>query len=443
LHRNGYQSMGIRRRFGRFYLDAKPDLLGQLPLMYEFTYGGYYDENGRHIRYRVRHSTGFKIPGKKTNTKKGPKFVYWDDLQQYARGFMDAEEINGYVIALINRVSKYVRHQKESFEPIDLSEIKRLITVNHSVSHENIVSYCEAYLNRYDKPGQESTKRNLSTMVSSLKEYTENRPPLLANISKAFLEAFISWLINTKKNNNTTVEKKLSMLQQMLREAHKQGLLTDKSALEEVKISRGTTDIIFLKQEELQALEKYKPKSERLEKLKDAFLFGCYTGLRYSDLEQLNQAHYHKKTSKGEQYHVLSFVIKKTRRMHEIALPPKAVAIVKRYWDQQEEKRLLPMPSNQKFNDYLKELCEDADIDTEIEIAAQFGSEVRTEIKKKFEIISCHSSRHTYAILSLENGMRPEVLQRNLGHSKLSQTMEYVTILDNVRHFETLRAFSA
>lgn len=82
-------------------------------------------------------------------------------------------------------------------------------------------------------------------------------------------------------------------------------------------------------------------------------------------------------------------------------------------------------------------------IDTEIEISAQFGSEVRKEIKKKFEIISCHSARHTYAILSLENGMRPEVLQRNLGHSKLSQTMEYVTILDNVRHFETLKGFSA
>jgi len=97
---------------------------------------------------------------------------------------MDAEEINGYVIALINRVSKYVRHQKESFEPIDLSEIKRLITVNHSVSHENIVSYCEAYLNRYNKPGQESTKRNLSTMVSSLKEYTENRIYLMADQHK-------------------------------------------------------------------------------------------------------------------------------------------------------------------------------------------------------------------------------------------------------------------
>jgi integrase/recombinase XerD len=107
-----------------------------------------------------------------------------------------------------------------------------------------------------------------------------------------------------------------------------------------------------------------------------------YTGLRYSDLELLNQAHYNKKTLKGEGYHVLAFVIKKTRRTHEIALPPKAVEIVKKYWDQQAEKRLLPMASNQKFNDYLKELCEDADIDTEIEITSQFGSEVRTEIKR-------------------------------------------------------------
>ena len=46
---------------------------------------------------------------------------------------------------------------------------------------------------------------------------------------------------------------------------------------------------------------------------------------------------------------------------------------------------------------------------SEIEITSQFGSEVRTEIKKKYEIISCHSARHTYAILSLENGMRPEI----------------------------------
>ena len=442
MHRNQYQSMGIRRRFGRFYLDSKPDLLGQLPLVYEFTYGGHYNEKRVHIRHRIRHYTGFKIPGKKIKSKGIEKFAYWDDLQQYARGFIDADEINGYVIALLSRVSKYVRAKKEAFEPLDLTEIKRLITVNHSVSHENIISYCEAYVKRYDKPGQESTKRNISTMVSSLKEYCENRTPLLANVTKGFLEGYISFLINTKKNNNTTVEKKLGMLQQILREAHKQGLLPNKDALSEVRIARGSTDIIFLKQDELIQLESYKPKSERLEKVKDAFLFGCYTGLRYSDLEQLNQAHYHRKTAKGETYHVLSFVIKKTRRMHEIALPPKAVMIMKKYWDQQEEKRLLPMATNQKFNDYLKELCEAAEIDTEIEISAQYGSEVRTEIIKKFDVMSCHAARHTYAILSLENGMRPEVLQRNLGHSKLSQTMEYVTILDSVRHFETLKAFA-
>jgi integrase/recombinase XerD len=159
-------------------------------------------------------------------------------------------------------------------------------------------------------------------------------------------------------------------------------------------------------------------------------------------LQQIHQAHYLKKSDKGEQYHVLKFVIKKTRKFHEIALPPKAVIIIEKYWDQQKFKKLLPVPSNQKANDYLKELCEDAKIDTEIELTAQYGSEVKTEIKKKYEILSCHSARHTYAILSLENGMRPEVLQRNLGHSKLSQTMDYVKILDSVRHFETLKAFA-
>jgi len=433
--------MGVKRKHGRFYLDTKPDLQGQLPLMFEFTYRGVIDRD-KYKRNRLRHYTGLRIPGKQLSNKKILTYACWDTRQQTARGFKDADDVNAYITTLTDKVSKYVRNKKESFQPLDMFELKKLITVNHSVSNENIVAFCETYLKRYDKPGQESTKKNISTMISSLKNHTDSRPPLLANVNKEFMDGFITYLTNTKKNNNTTVEKKVSMLQQILRDAHKQGLLSGTTALEEIKVQRSSTDIIFLKQKELKTLEVYKPEIDRLKKLKDVFLFGCYTGLRYSDLDQIHQAHYHKKSDKGENYHVLHFVIKKTRKSHEIALPPKAVAIIEKYWDQQKFKRLLPVPSNQKFNDYLKELCEDAKLNTEIEITAQFGSEVRTEIKKKFEILSCHSARHTYAILSLENGMRPEVLQRNLGHSKLSQTMDYVKILDNVRHFETLKAFS-
>ena len=136
-------------------------------------------------------------------------------------------------------------------------------------------------------------------MVSSLKEFTDKRPPLLANINKDFMDGFVSYLTNVKKNNNTTVEKKISMLQQILREAQEHGLLTTATALDEMKIKRSATDIIFLKQRELATLEKYTPDTDRLVKLKDAFLFGCYTGLRYSDLQQIHQAHYHTKTDKG------------------------------------------------------------------------------------------------------------------------------------------------
>jgi integrase len=433
--------MGIKRKYGRFYLDCKPDNQGNLPLMFEFTYRGVTDHEGKYKRNRLRHYTGSRIPGKQLTNKKITTYAYWDIKQQIARGFKGADDVNAYITTIADKVSKYIRHKKENFLPLDMSELKRLITINHTVSNMDVVAFCENYLKRYDKPGQESTKRNISTMVSSLKDHTGTHKPLLVNINKEFMESFISYLTNDKKNNNTTVEKKVSMLQQILRDAHKQGLMGSTSALEEIKVQRSATDIIFLKQKELQELELYKPTDEKSEKVKDAFLFGCYTGLRYSDLQQIHQAHYHKKSDKKDQYQVLRFVIKKTRKSHEIALPPKAVAIIEKYWDKQKFKKLLPVPSNQKFNEYLKDLCEDAKINAEIELTAQFGSEVKTEIKKKFEIISCHSARHTYAIICLENGMRPEVLQRNLGHSKLSQTMDYVTILDNVRHSETLKAF--
>lgn len=434
--------MGVKRKYGRFYLDTKPDNTGHLPLMFEFTYRGLNDQDGKYKRNRLRHYTGSRIPGKQLTNKKITTYACWDAKQQMARGFKEADDVNAYITTLTDKVSKYIRNKKENFQPLDMSELKRLITVNHTTNNTDIVVYCENYLDRYDRPGQESTKRNINTMVSSLREFAGSNKPLLININKDFMESFISYLINTKKNNNTTVEKKVGMLQQILRIAYKQGLLASSGALEDIKVQRSSTDIIFLKQKELKALEQYNSPNDKLEKVKDCFLFGCYTGLRYSDLQQIHQAHYVKKQEKGEHFHVLRFTIKKTRKTHEIALPPKAVKIIEKYWDLQKLKKLLPVVSNQKFNEYLKELCEFAEINTEVEISAHHGSEVKTELKKKFEILSCHSARHTYAILSLENGMRPEVLQRNLGHSKLSQTMDYVKILDNVRHFETLKAFA-
>jgi hypothetical protein len=83
--------MGVKRKHGRFYLDTKPDVQGQLPLMFEFTYRGVTDGD-KYKRNRLRHYTGLRIPGKQLTSKKVLTYACWDARQQTARGFKGADD---------------------------------------------------------------------------------------------------------------------------------------------------------------------------------------------------------------------------------------------------------------------------------------------------------------------------------------------------------------
>ena len=165
-----------------------------------------------------------------------------------------------------------------------------------------------------------------------------------------------------------------------------------------IKISKRTKEVEFLTTEELQAI-KSRTFSGRLEKVRDLFLFQCFTGLAYIDMANL--------TKEDFQFNEDQIYIKKCRVKTNITyltvLIDEAAEIAKKYNFE------LPVLSNQKYNSYLKEIADLCGIT---------------------KSLHTHIGRHTFATYMLNKGVSIEVVAKMLGHSNIKQTQHYSKLVD-------------
>ena len=166
----------------------------------------------------------------------------------------------------------------------------------------------------------------------------------------------------------------------------------------------------YLTEGELQILASKKFMIPRVGQIRDIFLFCCYTGLAYVDVQKLTRS----EISTGIDGEKWIFTHRqKTETASRIPLLQPALEILDRYKDHPycvNKDRLLPVPCNQKMNAYLKEI---ADL---------------CQISKKF---TTHTARHTFATtVTLTNGVPIETVSKMLGHKNLKTTQHYAKILD-------------
>lgn len=166
----------------------------------------------------------------------------------------------------------------------------------------------------------------------------------------------------------------------------------------------------YLSKEELQKIAAKQFASERLGQVRDVFLFCCFTGLAYVDVFKLKTEH----ISKGNDGERWIFTNRqKTKTRSAIPLLPTAIKIINKYTDHPvcvNKGSLLPVPSNQKMNEYLKEIAELCKIDKKL---------------------TSHIARHTFATtVTLSNGVPIESVSKMLGHTNIRTTQHYAKVLD-------------
>lgn len=184
----------------------------------------------------------------------------------------------------------------------------------------------------------------------------------------------------------------------------------DKDPFMSFKITLKDTHRVYLLDEELQIIISKQINIGRLNTVRDIFLFSCYTGLSYSDVEKLTVSD----ISTGIDGEKWVFTTRtKTDTATRVPLLPPAQTIIEKYSNQptrMNSGKLLPMLTNQRMNSYLKEL---ADI---------------CGIKKE---LTFHCARHTFATtVTLTNGVPIETVSSMLGHRSLRTTQHYAKIID-------------
>ncbi|RXG30660.1 site-specific integrase [Leeuwenhoekiella marinoflava] len=166
-------------------------------------------------------------------------------------------------------------------------------------------------------------------------------------------------------------------------------------------------DAVFLTQDELQRIENKVFSSERLNRVKDIFLFSCYTSYAPVDVKNLTRKNLIK-DNEGTLW--IKTNRAKTSIKSNVPVLPPVQRIIEKYQNLEDDK-LLPAISNQKINEYLKEIA------------------VLCSIEKK---LTHYVARHTFATtVTLGNGISIENVSSMMGHSKITMTQHYAKVLDS------------
>lgn len=351
---------------------------------------------------RIYFSTGKHVPA-----------TDWNKEKQAVKGKSEeAQLINGYLIQLRNKI-----YQKE----IELLQKGYLITAE--LLKEAITDKVEALnektlldvLNEHNTERKAMVGKTVAPATYWVFEYTgrlfkefiqkkyERKDLYLREINLGFIQGFHAYLLGEKKMGQNSCTKHLKFLKKLLNLAVASSYISY-NPVNAYKVEREPVEVDFLDEEELRKIINFDTPLPRLERAKDMFLFGCFTGLSYIDIKTLTPEHF-EKDSAGRIWIKKRRV--KTGVLSRIPLLPIAKLILDKY---KGGEKLLPIQDPADINKYLKDIA------------------ILCGINKR---ICFHTSRHTFAsTVTLANNISLEVVSKMLGHTNTRMTAHYAKLID-------------
>lgn len=231
----------------------------------------------------------------------------------------------------------------------------------------------------------------------------------IRNIDFEFITEFEFWFKSVRKCGHNTTIKYLENFRKVINRCIRNGWLP-KDPFVGFKMTKREVEKQYLSEDELQRIRDKRFPTERLSQVRDIFLFCCFTGLAYADVKKLHRSEICIGID-GEKWIFTNR--RKTDTVSRIPLLPFALETIDHYAENPVcagKGRVLPVPSNQKMNAYLKEIADVCGI---------------------IKPLTSHIARHTFATtITLSNGVPIESVSKMLGHTNLRTTQHYAKILD-------------
>ena len=383
---------------------------------------------------RIEFTTGYRIDAAKWDT----------DKQRVRNGCTNklkqsASEINASLLGYYTEVQEiFKKFEVEEIMPTP-EQIKEAFNALHKPIEEEVKprnSTPNAFYKVFDEFVRDCGRQNDWTdstyeKFAAVKNHLMNfRDGLTFDFfDEKGLNDYVTYLRDVKEMRNSTIGKQLSFLKWFLRWAFKKGLHQN-NAYDSYKPKLKSTQkkIIFLTWEELNKLREFEipAAKQALDRVRDVFLFQCFTGLRYSDVFNLRRS-----DIKGDHIEVTTV---KTSDSLIIELNKHSKAILDKYKDVAfEDNKVLPVITNQKMNDYLKELAELAGIDEPIRQTYYRGNERIDEVTPKYALLGTHAGRRTFICNALALGIPSQVVMKWTGHSDYKAMKPYIDIADDIK----------
>ena len=361
------------------------------------------------------------VDGKRAeiSIKRCTKTRDWDSRRKRARGnTADSKRLNAYLDQVYSQLLDCHRQIMGERGLVSAASIKsRYLGLDENLkSLKELLAYNRSHMSTTLKRG---TIKNYSSTERYLLEFLSRGKKMdnieLKRIDYRFVVDFEGFLRRHRHRNgrpnlsNNGVMKHLERLKKMINLAIRLDWM-QKNPFDRFRMQFERFERAHLDARELDAIERIKYRDGRMERVRDCFLFSCHTGLSYIDVRELTRDHIRRGVD-GRDW----IFTKREKTGETVRRPilPKARSILDRYVAEAlsvGKETIMPLPSNQKTNAYLKQLAHDCCI------------------KKN---VTFHVARHTFATtVMLSNGVPIETVSKLLGHTKLSTTQIYARVVE-------------
>jgi len=328
----------------------------------------------------------------------------------------DTKEFNAYLATVQSKVYQVYRSLLETGAELNAENVRNMLT-GVSGRPKMILEIFKDHNHKLNqligKGFAKSTLTKYKTCYDHTSEFIQckyGKSDLdIQKLNYEFISEFDFWLKSQKSCGHNTVMKYLTNFKKIVMICVKNGWL-NQDPFANYKMSRQVVNRSALTEAELGRIAGKDFENERLNQVRDIFLFSCFTGLAYIDVYNLSRQQIIEGIN-GELWIVVNR--QKTNSESRVPLLPTALQILERYADHPQcviVGRLLPVLSNQKLNAYLKEIADVCRIDKRL---------------------TFHLARHTFATtVTLTNGVPIESVSKMLGHSSIKTTQIYAKIVD-------------
>ncbi|WP_417858656.1 site-specific integrase [Xanthomarina gelatinilytica] len=328
----------------------------------------------------------------------------------------EVRELNKYMASIRTKINKIQEQLSEKETLVTAQKIKNTY-LGKTSKHKMLLEIFQEHNNKVEKLiGKDfaaGTAERYRTARKHVKEYIKKEYQVMdipvSDVDHKFITGFEYYLKTTRNCAHNTAIKYITNFKKIIRIAYANDWIA-KDPFTSWKARLKVVDREFLTVEEIQAMVEKELHTERLDQVKDIFIFCCFTGLAYSDVKKLSSNNVVIGIDGGKWIKINR---SKTDTRSNIPILPTAEAILVKYSEDykiQKNHLLLPVLSNQKMNAYLKEIA---------------------DLCKINKNLTFHLARHTFATtVTLSNGVPIESVSKMLGHKSLKTTQHYAKILD-------------